>query len=186
MFYLRNLKKFFKQSPLIVMTYVLMAVLTPVIAFNTGSIINIVEQASQEKVQSPFFHALIDKNENYSRVSRKLRSLPGVTNVEVVAPEKMEAEAGKILGSLDFEISSDLLELGYAGIKVVFESNLQEKSMELVREYLLRLVGEERACRRARRDRSGEAPPVGRPGARARRSPFAAGGIRGHRLARRP
>lgn len=143
MFYIRCFKQLIKKSPIFLTIYFLIA-FTGVIGLHFSSnIVDHIELATAKTARPAFFHALIDNKENYSRVSRKLRSLPGVRNVEVFSPEKMEEEAKKILKDLDVASSAGLLELGQAGLKIIFESNVQIKSMELVRDYLLRLVGEE-------------------------------------------
>lgn len=143
MFYLRKLRKLFKQSPVFLMTYLL---LTLVCVFSINfheNIINIVEKNSLKDFKPPFFHALIDENQNYTRFSRKLRSLPGVKNVEILSPQLVKDQANEMLGNLNLGISTDLIDMGYAGLKVIFEANLQEKSIELVRDYLVRLVGKD-------------------------------------------
>lgn len=143
MFYLRKIKKLFKQSPLTCLFYAISTFILVLTVNVSNEAVSFIEKRGEDIKISPFFHALIDENENYTRYSRKLRALPGVKSVEISRPEEIKSQANDLLGSLDIDISSDLIDMGYAGIKVIFDTNLHDKSISLVRDYLIRLVGKE-------------------------------------------
>lgn len=91
--------------------------------------------------QEPFFYALIDDRENQSRIARKLRALPGVKRVDLLSSKSITSKASEVIKNVGVGLDSDLLNLDYSGLKIVFVKEVSMRSINLIRDYLNRLVG---------------------------------------------
>ncbi len=93
--------------------------------------------------QGNSFHALITSDVNVARVSRKLRTLPGVFQVISLSEREIDSKVKSLLGTLD--IGSDLLEetlgVNSNGLKIIFKKEIGVRVQTLVRDYLKKLVG---------------------------------------------
>ena len=96
------------------------------------------------KGQESFFYALIEKKENQARIARKLRALPGVKYVETLTSHAINNKANQLVNAVGLGMNSELTNLDYTGLKVVFKSAISSRSIELIRDYLNRLVGEKK------------------------------------------
>lgn len=110
-------------------------------AVNFNSLEKSVFNETSNYSSGPYFHALISGAENHKRISRKLNELPGVTRVEVLGEREIQGQVTKVLSNLDLDMKIEDMDLDYAGIKVVLDKSLQERSQNLIRDYLVRLVG---------------------------------------------
>jgi len=90
---------------------------------------------------SPFFHALIDKNQNVSRIVRKLQELPGVFSVVALDSDDMKKTLNEIVEQMDESLASVLSDFPFEGIKIVLKNELGIKSEKLIRGYIGRLAG---------------------------------------------
>jgi hypothetical protein len=92
------------------------------------------------KQEKPYFLALIKSEENVERIMRKMNSLPGVAHSQKYDNQELRLKL--------FELFKEQVELvenfSFDGIKVVFQDDVSKKSRELIREYLVRYVGEEK------------------------------------------
>lgn len=92
------------------------------------------------------FHALITADQNHARVARQLRGLPGIVRVEELSEQSIAQEIDNIFGSLNMGDAQDVLanmQLRYAGLKVVLTQELESRSVDLIRDYMRRLIGSE-------------------------------------------
>lgn len=96
-----------------------------------------------DEVANPYFHALLSDKENQYRISRKILALPGIKKVSVLSSEKLQEEVSNLLDEIDSQLVSNLFDFNFVGLKVVFKKTLQERSQKLIREYLIRLAGED-------------------------------------------
>ena len=94
--------------------------------------------------ESSYFYSLIPKRENIARIARKLRAIPFVSKVEIMKKSLIEKQVKKTLKSLDFDLDSHKVNLDYAGLKVIYKAGLEERSKNLIRNYLKRFVGEKK------------------------------------------
>ena len=141
MFYLKQFFSIIKKTPVLGMSFI---VLTLVMIVGIGQQDNwekIVFNSMPNHAEGPYFHALIPGKENYQRVTRKLRDLPGVSMVKILEKNQIKSQVSNIIGNLGMDVSSELFDLDYAGLKVIFKNGLQSRSQNLIRDYLGRLVG---------------------------------------------
>lgn len=90
----------------------------------------------------PYFHALIAGEENHQRISRKLLDLPGVNKVEIMEKTEIQKQVSSVLANVEMDIKEEDFSLNYVGLKIILASGLQKRSHSLIRDYLVRLVGE--------------------------------------------
>ena len=91
--------------------------------------------------QESFFYALLDDKENQARIARKLRALPGVKKVDILTSNSINKKATEVINNVALGLSSELINLDYSGLKIVFMSKISSRSISLIRNYLNRLVG---------------------------------------------
>ncbi len=141
MFYLNQLGKILTKAPLQAASFVLLSFVMLIGIAQKDYIEKVVFKSIPNQNQGAHFHALISGEENYSRVSRKIEALPGVWGVKVLEKTQIKKQVKTILGSLGSSLSVSLLDLDYAGMKVIFKRGLQVRSQTLIKDYLRRLVG---------------------------------------------
>lgn len=90
------------------------------------------------------FHVLIRSDVNVARVGRKLRSLQGVFQVVPLAESQIQKKVQKTLSQLGSEeLVKEALNLGYNGLKIIFNKQVDMRVQSLVRDYLSKLVGKD-------------------------------------------
>jgi hypothetical protein len=142
MFYLSTFIKNVKRHPVWGASYLLATILLLVSAMNFKTLESVVFKSSNNFNSSPYFHALISGAENHKRISRKISDLPGVQRVEILGKSEIQSQVKNVLSNLQVDMKIEDIDLNYAGLKVILERNLQARSQELIRDYLVRLVGE--------------------------------------------
>jgi len=142
MFYLNTFVQNIKRSPVWGGTYLLATMLLLLSAMNFKTLESVIFKSSNKFNSGPYFHALISGAENHRRISRKLLDLPGVQKVELLGESEIQSQVKNVLSNLDVDMKIEDIDLNYAGLKVILDRNLQNRSQELIRDYLVRLVGE--------------------------------------------
>jgi cell division protein FtsX len=89
-----------------------------------------------------YFYSLIPSNENHKWIVRKVSNLPGVSKVKIISKDKVRGQIDKVLEDLNVGSVQSELTLNYTGIEVLFTEDLSQRSQELIRSYLRKLVGE--------------------------------------------
>ena len=143
MFYLSHFFQIVKQSPI---RFIVLLLCTFGLFFSASHRNAITEMSGLNKTQQvfhPYFHALISSKQNIPWISRKLKELPGVEKVEVLENDKLNQQVQSLLSGMDGEIAQAVGELSLAGVKVVTRTELEERSITLIKDYLIRLSGNE-------------------------------------------
>lgn len=99
-------------------------------------------QRIAEEVETPYFFALMPEDLNQAYVQRKVRALPGVEGVTLLAKDKIKSHVQNILKSTKISWDKELINLDYTGLKVSLSPDLKARSQDLIRNYLSRLAGE--------------------------------------------
>ena len=143
MFYLMTFYKILFNTPLKSLVFVVLA---------WAIVFSLVQNEKLNKLlfgnlsdDRDYFYALISNKKNGNDVSRKLRELPGIERVKAVPREMIKKELTKILNDspLGRYMDESLEQLDYQGLKIIFSFNTKIRSQNLIRDYLLRLVGKE-------------------------------------------
>ena len=143
MFYLKEALKLRPASYLAFTLWVLSAV-AMVGSLGHGPQIQKLVATSSDKVSSmPFFYALIDSDRPFERAVRKLRELPGVSIVSTVASSELEKSLKSTMQAAGLDLKSLVSGPAVSGVKVIFDKGLAHQGQELIRDYLVRLIGED-------------------------------------------
>jgi hypothetical protein len=105
--------------------------------------INTIVNSSESQESNPYFNALISKDINLNSISRKIKSLPGVKRVKHIKIVDAKAELGKLNKELKSSVLDRLKSVKYSTLTVELTKNLKNKSQNLIKEYLARLVGKD-------------------------------------------
>lgn len=120
------------------------------VVFTIGLISTVHNQKSIKQIFSlngktttnPYFNALISNDSNLASIARKMRKLPGVKKVRV----KKALEVSRELKGLQKDLGSDVLKslagINYSSVTIELSAAIQNKSQDLIQEYLTRLVGD--------------------------------------------
>lgn len=133
-----------KRHPIWGSAFIITTLTVVLCAMNFTSIENYIFKTSKNLQSGPSFHALISGDQNYQRISRKLLELPGVQKVGHMSKVEIQSQVKSVLKNVDFEIKIDEMDLNYVGLRVTLEKGLQDRSQNLIRDYLVRLVGAEK------------------------------------------
>lgn len=142
MFYLKTLFNYFKNYPIRNGIFFVLSCLLLSFPFFEKTSLTYLEGLLPISNQGASFHALISSDVSTGRISRKIRTLPGVFQVVTLSEREIESKVQKILGAID--IDNDLLNsfgIKSNGLKVIFKKNIDTKVQLLIREYLKKLVG---------------------------------------------
>lgn len=91
---------------------------------------------------NPYFYAVIPETANANYLRRKLMSLPGVKQVNMMGDQKITEHVRSVLESTQITFDDQLLDLKYSGLKVGLSPDLKPRSLNLIRNYIKRLAGE--------------------------------------------
>ena len=146
MFYLTDFFQIIFKRPIVGVAFVIGSLaLILMVAHNQRLKANLADLIPHEKEQGEYFYALISNKENISWVGRKVRGLPGVSRVSTISLEEIERLTRDMIEDLRIDLSPELMkELNYAGIRVDFEAQISSDSKTLIRNYLVRLTGEDK------------------------------------------
>ncbi|MCR9203399.1 MAG: hypothetical protein NXH75_02400 [Halobacteriovoraceae bacterium] len=99
---------------------------------------------SQKALESshPYFYAVIPDTANANYLRRKLLSLPGVKQVNMMGDKKISEHVRAVLESTQIAFDESLMDLKYSGLKVGLSPDLKPRSLNLIRNYIKRLAGE--------------------------------------------
>lgn len=143
MFYLNQFFQIFKQYPVRFLAFFI----TTGILFFTASHRDFVASKlglnTQVQMDRPYFHALIPSQQNTSWLARKLRELPGVDAVEILPEQALNKQVKELLSGMEVDVIQAVGAMQLAGLKVIARPELEERSIELIKDYLIRLAGKE-------------------------------------------
>lgn len=143
MFYLTEFAKIAKQNFLvaIVASFSSLALIT--VVHYQNDIEKKLTDLGKLKSQQPYFNALVDQKVSFSKIKRKMSQLPGVTMISANGDLNASSEIERLKKTYGGDILESLSQLNYKKIKIEVAQGLKPKSLELIREYLVRLVGKE-------------------------------------------
>ncbi len=140
MFYLKHFFKVLIKSPLRGGFLVLFSIL---LVFSLGQRKFLEEQFLKlipESKAGSYFYALVSSSESYQTIISQMGVLPGVHKIELLSEAEIKEEVKNVLGNLN--ISEQVIDLNYVGLKVIYTKDLKPRAQELVRDYLTHLSGE--------------------------------------------
>jgi hypothetical protein len=144
MFYLNQFIQNIKRHPVWGSAFLFTTLTLIMCAMNFTALESYIFKTSKNLQSGPSFHALISGDENYQRISRKLLELPGVQKVSHMSKVEIQSQVKSVLKNVDFEMKVEEMNLNYVGLRVTLDRGLQTRSQNLIRDYLVRLVGAEK------------------------------------------
>lgn len=143
MFYLNQFFQIFRQHAVRVTLFLAVTGLLFFTAAHRKQIANSLGFGEKAQNHRPYFHALISSKQNSSWVARKLRELPGVEGVEVLPEKELSEQVRQLLAGMDHEVVQAVGDMQLAGLKVIARPELETRSIDLIKDYLVRLTGKE-------------------------------------------
>lgn len=142
MLYLRSLLKYIKTNFFFYTSFVLITCLF---------FFSIIQQSWIKKnfntylfpVEGRYFHLVLKGERDYSFLKQKVEDLPGITNVEIVDSSYIGSRAKMLMEELDLELPKEVKKIQYTGMTVYMEQDLGNKNLNLLKEYLGRIVGKD-------------------------------------------
>ncbi|MCB9063217.1 MAG: hypothetical protein H6622_16955 [Halobacteriovoraceae bacterium] len=139
MFYVINYFKNTAQSPFLsLLRFFLASGLVFSVLFQTQIKSNIIQQIEIQK-KFPKLSAVMPASVNIEWVRRKVTNLPGVNKIKTVSKEKIESGIKQSLGEWNHEILGNY---SFQGLEIIFDEGIKERTIELVKEYIQKLVGQ--------------------------------------------
>ena len=142
MFYLTSLFNISKNSPIKTFLFFIVSFTWLVLAANESFFNKKALSLLPIDQNGDHFHALVSSSKNVSWISRKMRALPGVFIVNTLNEKQLEKKVQTILGEVDSSLKLSISDLGYEGLKVIFKEGIAARSQTLIRNYMVKLLGE--------------------------------------------
>lgn len=142
MFYLKEFLKIYRANFLVstLLCFSIFGAVTTALQKNTISK-KLSLNAQTEIV--PYFNALIHSADGLQSVSRKMKQLPGVKDIKFPNEKKISAEVNYLKENFDEGLITELAVMNFKRIKVELDNGIELKNQNLIKEYLLRLVGKD-------------------------------------------
>ena len=143
MFYLKYFFKILFDHFVVGTAFIILTSTLIISSGMTKKISKYFDMTSKEKMAGSYFHALISSKKNVERTARRIRKLPGIQSVMVTDTSNIKKAVTNITKNLDISLPSGVLDEDFQSIKVEFTPKLQERSRNLIREYLTRLINKD-------------------------------------------
>lgn len=141
MFYIKQFFRLIKENSLKGFFFLLISCAFVLVLGNWSYLKDKILDLYPDYMKGPSFYALINEQEDYLNIQRKLITLPGISSVKILEKDKVKEQTEKIMNS--FQLKND--EVGafdFVGLEVMFDKNINNRGQELIRNYLLKLAGE--------------------------------------------
>lgn len=140
MFYIKEFGKLFKANFLVSFMFSVSVLGLMTIVLQKNKIHDELSLDGQTKV-IPYFNALVHSDISLGNIKRKMVQLPGVRNILIFKANKIKNEIKHLKKSFNQELIGQLTSINYKKIKIELDDGVKVKSQNLIREYLLRLIG---------------------------------------------
>jgi hypothetical protein len=141
MFYLIHFTKIVVRFPVKVLSWFGLSIVLFSLTANPHLPLNLMDRYQSQDSEPSYFHALVDGQQNHSRLSRNLLELPQVQRVDLLDQEEIIDQVNMALSGIKHDLPEGLLALNYNGLKIYFADGVKDTSQNLVRDYLIRLGG---------------------------------------------
>lgn len=145
MFYLKHFFLSIANYPIRGIFFIL-STLTLTMSFHFSDIVESrFQEIFKDPTPLPYFFALLENQSDFERIERKLKNLPKVAGVEMkeYTYQKENLFEDKIVQDMQSDLPEKIEAKNYYGLKVILESNVSTRSVDLIKEYLTRLNDKE-------------------------------------------
>lgn len=143
MFYLTELFRFSKNNLLGQILFSFLTIALVVTVSNYDSFKTRISHALPSIQNEYYFNALVDGDLNTNSISRKISGLPGVKGIEAISATKSLAVTNQLKDTLDLDKQEITSIISMKGLKVILDEKVSSSSIDLIREYLVRLTGKD-------------------------------------------
>lgn len=95
-------------------------------------------------ITADYFTVLINSNEPLASYQRKLAGLPGIEKVEISSAEQVKSQVEQAITELGELAPKNINLSNYQALTIYIAKNISQKSYKLIREYSVRLLGEDK------------------------------------------
>jgi hypothetical protein len=141
MFYIKQFFSIFRDNLLKGTFFFLTSISFVLIIGNWGILKEKIFELYPDYSKGPSFFALISSDQDYLNIQRKLISLPGISSVMILEKEAVKEQTKKLVDNFQLK-DEDLGFLNFIALEVIFDKNITLRGQELIRNYLIKLAGE--------------------------------------------
>jgi hypothetical protein len=141
MFYIKQFFKITKENSLKGFLFLLISISFVLILGNWSFVKEKILNLYPDYMKGPSFYALISSSEDHLSIQRKLISLPGISSARILDKDLVNKQAEKIINNYQLK-NDEMGTLDFIGLEVMFDKNINERGQELIRNYLIKLAGE--------------------------------------------
>ncbi len=142
MFYLKHLINSLRYGYGWALSVLLIGVSILLLAINYSFLQNKFEKFANPADRS-YFHALVAGKAN-SNIVYQLSKLPSVHKVSIIPFEEFKARLEKLIADLHMALPKRMVSQEYYGLKIIVNNYTSEREINLLKEYLVRLVGKDK------------------------------------------
>jgi hypothetical protein len=141
MFYIKQFFSIFRDNLLKGTFFFLISFSFVLISGNWKLIKEKIFELYPDYAKGPSFFALISSDQDYLNIQRKLVSLPGISSVMILEKDEVKEQTKKLVENFQLK-DEDLGFLNFIAVEVIFDKNITVRGQELIRNYLIKLAGE--------------------------------------------
>ncbi len=142
MFYIKEFTKLLKSNFLLGLLLLVSIFGVVTVTLQKDKISKKLSLDEQTKV-IPYFNALVHSDRGLGNIRRKMKNLPGVVDIKVPSAQKITEEINYLKKNFDANLIDGLKAMSFKRIKIELENGIELKNQNLIKEYLLRLVGKD-------------------------------------------
>lgn len=101
------------------------------------------DQKFKLKEQEIYFNALVKSSVPTKSLTVKLYNLPGVIKVSAVNSDQLQSKLKDTLAGVEVALPDDIVTTDYKVLKISLASDVSSKSLALIKEYLVRVIGKD-------------------------------------------
>jgi hypothetical protein len=108
-----------------------------------GQVQSFFDKKFKLKEQEIYFNALVKSTIPTKSLQYKMMNLPGVIKVKIIPSKNLKSKLKKSLDNVDVNLASEMANLDYQVLKISLAKNVNAKSLSLIKEYLVRVIGQD-------------------------------------------
>ncbi len=143
MFYLSSFVKIITNTSIKGILFLLASLILIFAVENRQILKKSINKYSSVDGHESYFNILVSENNNYQLLMSKLGELPGIKEVKVKNQKKIKQKIDSLVGQLKVSIPSVLLWKDVQLVKVILKKGVTKRTVSLIKEYIVRLIGQE-------------------------------------------
>ena len=141
MFYLSQFLILIKKHPLRGISFFALGTLAVFTSLQNELVEKYMRKIFFTPEENAYFHSVIFTEVDELRIRKKLVDLPGIKKVQLINPDIIKDKTNALLDSYGLDSNDEILKLNQFGFKITFEEGVHKMSQDLVRSYMIKLIG---------------------------------------------